>query len=89
MNRQQYRTNVYMKNYYVLKLLSTNELYYFTSAKDIMNLLEEKSIPANKCEFKKLLNVKSLSDAQNYLETHQTKNLSYNELKDDLIIKPS
>lgn len=71
-----------MKDYFALKIL--NETLFFDSAEKLYNELLTRSIPASKCSFTKILNVDKLSSSQNYMETHQTVLLSYDEIKEIL-----
>ena len=69
-----------MKDYFALKIL--NETLFFDSAEKLYNELLTRSIPASKCSFTKILNVDKLSTSQNYMETHKTVLLSYDEIKE-------
>lgn len=71
-----------MKDYFALKI--QNETLFFDSAEKLYNELLSRSIPASKCSFTKILNVDNLSNSQNYMETHQTVLLSYDEIKEIL-----
>jgi len=71
-----------MKDYYALTL--NNDIVFFDSVEKLLQMLEQQDIPAKKCSFQKVLNVGNLERAQNYLETHSTIPLSYEDLKREL-----